>query len=135
MLASFANRNNIDKKRSCGLFEKLLIGVANVIRIDRFVTSSTFYRIIDKKLKKYKYEESQYVGSLMGAYREKEIVQKSWIEPVKMYKFENQNFFGPGDFDSYLTHMYGDYLKVPPYEQIVEKNILNCWTSQITRSN
>ena len=121
MLASFANRNNIDTKRSRGLIEKLLINVANLIRIDRFVNSSTFYQIIDKKLKKYKYEESKYVGSLMGAYREKEIVQRTWIEPLKTYKFENQEFLGPGDFDSYLTHMYGDYLKVPPYEKIIEK--------------
>lgn len=34
--------------------------------------------------------------------------------PVKEVNFEGSKAYIPGDFDSYLTHLYGDYMKVPP---------------------
>ncbi|MDY2513076.1 LicD family protein [Weissella confusa] len=121
MLASFANRSNIDDKRQRNILEQVLITIANVIRIDRFVRAATFYKIIDRKLKKYKYDDSEYVGSLMGAYREKEIVKKDWIDPLETYQFEQDFFLGPRNYDAYLTHMYGDYRQIPSDDKIIEK--------------
>ena len=35
------------------------------------------------------------------------------IFPLKRYKFEDYEFWGPNNFDSMLTRFYGDYMKLP----------------------
>lgn len=42
---------------------------------------------------------------------------KSWFVPLKRYKFENQEFYGITEFDSYLTTLYNDYMTLPPLEK------------------
>lgn len=121
MLASFSNRGNIDRRRKRNLFESLCIKLADLIKLDKYFSSRFFYNIIDKILNTQNYEKSVYVGSLMGAYREKELVKKSWLSPSKEYNFSGEKFMGPRDFDSYLKHMYGDYMKIPSQEEIIKK--------------
>ncbi len=35
----------------------------------------------------------------------------------KLYEFDGSKFYGPEDYDTVLTILYGDYMKVPPKEQ------------------
>lgn len=36
--------------------------------------------------------------------------------PLKKYLFEDYEFYGPANADSFLTQRYGDYMKLPPVE-------------------
>ena len=38
------------------------------------------------------------------------------VFPLRRYDFENESFFGPGDYDAVLQSFYGDYMKLPPEE-------------------
>ena len=35
----------------------------------------------------------------------------------KLYEFDGSMFYGPEDYDSVLTILYGDYMRIPPKEQ------------------
>lgn len=39
---------------------------------------------------------------------------KRWFLDVAEYEFEGCKFFGPKDYDEYLTFKYGDYMRMPP---------------------
>ena len=45
----------------------------------------------------------------------------STIFPLKKIKFEGEEFFAPNDPDTYLTFVYGDYMKVPKTTHIHTK--------------
>lgn len=68
---------------------------------------------VDKKAAIINYETSKYVGNLMGAYRSKEVIAKDIIGEKTRYKFENIYVNGPEKYDEYLTHIYGDWNKIP----------------------
>jgi len=42
---------------------------------------------------------------------------KSDVFPLSKLNFENKEFFVPGNYHSYLTLLYGDYMKMPPVEK------------------
>lgn len=45
------------------------------------------------------------------------IIQRSCLEDVALVSFENEFFYAMNNYDSYLTSVYGDYLKLPPFEK------------------
>ena len=42
-------------------------------------------------------------------------------------EFAGYEFYGPKDYDAYLTGMYGDYMKLPPKEQRIKHKIEAYW--------
>ncbi|WP_416995952.1 LicD family protein [Alistipes putredinis] len=44
---------------------------------------------------------------------DKETIQRTWIEKIEVYRFEDREFPGPANYDDYLKHMYGDYMSFP----------------------
>lgn len=46
-----------------------------------------------------------------------QFLKNEWFEHTKKYKFEDTEFWGLEDYDSYLKALYGDYMKIPPVEQ------------------
>lgn len=121
MLASLANYNNIDQHRSRGHLERIFISAMGLLHTETWLNKNKIYNHIDKLLKKQSYTNSNYVGSLMGAYRKKEIFSRAFIGNRSQYKFADFKVYGPKDYDGYLTHMYGNYMKLPTLEQIEEK--------------
>ena len=121
MLASLANYENIDKKRKRNIVEKILILFFKFLRPASWLNQKKIYKHIDSLLKKQSYEDSKYVGSLMGAYRQKEIFPKDYIGKRSRYKFSNFYVYGPENSHAYLTHMYGNYMEIPDSRQIEEK--------------
>ena len=53
----------------------------------------------------------------MGAYREREIQKASIWNELCDTEFENIKFSGVKDYHSYLSTLYGDYMKLPPKEK------------------
>ena len=52
-----------------------------------------------------------------GAYGKRDVAEYSIFNERKLYHFEGLELFGPGNYDSYLSHIYGDYMKLPPKEK------------------
>lgn len=74
---------------------------------------------IDTLCKYYKYEESLWVGNLLGNWGQREIVAKSVIGEPTEYMFEGAKIFGVEKYDEYLTSIYGNWRELPPVEKQV----------------
>lgn len=55
-----------------------------------------------------------YVSNLYGFWGTRETVEEQVMGTPQLYQFEDTCFYGPQDYDSYLTSLYGDYMKLPP---------------------
>ena len=84
--------------------------------VEKFVTANKEKMKIDSLLRKQKIENSEMIGTIMGAYRTREIVPKMYFGKGAYYEFCGLTLRGPELYDEYLTHMYGDYNKIPPVE-------------------
>ena len=60
------------------------------------------------------FEEGDCVVNFFGAYRFKEFVPMEFLGTPRLYEFEDTAFFGPEKADEYLTHIYGNYMELPP---------------------
>lgn len=74
---------------------------------------------IDRLCQRYDYNQSEWTGNFLGAWREREIVPRNVMGIPTEYQFENITVYGAEDFDSYLTHLYGDWRQLPPEEKRV----------------
>lgn len=63
---------------------------------------------------KYSYDESTHVACYSGAYKGKEYCLKSWFGKGREMYFEGVKVLMPDNYDAYLNHLYGDYMKLPP---------------------
>lgn len=80
-----------------------------------------------KRCSKYSFADCEWIGNLVGAWRFKEIMPKSYMGEPKLYKFENLSIYGVADADAYLTSLYGDWRKLPPKEkQVTHHDFLIC---------
>lgn len=61
----------------------------------------------------YKVNEGNRIGFILGA-GTRNTVPIEWYGEGKRYKFEDTTFVGPDNAHEYLTHIYGDYLQLPP---------------------
>ncbi len=113
MKLSFYYNDTIDKAKKRKAYEKVLIFFATTIPFKKLINPSKEKKKIDKLLMKYKFEKSNHSGTIMGAYREREIVETRLFGEPTLYSFEDTKFYGPEKYDEYLTHMYGDYMTIP----------------------
>lgn len=111
-LISLIQKDNIDMARKRSFVEKISILIGTHLPLKQFLSANKLQFKIDKLLQKQN-KHSQYAGTIMGAYRTKEVVPRAYFGNGKFYKFESQFFRGPEKYDDYLRHMYGDYWKVP----------------------
>lgn len=116
-LMSLCYKDSIDRKRKRGKAEKILLWVMERIPVEKLTTPYKQKCIIDKLLRKQKYDGAKYVGNIMGAYRTREIVPASYYGKGTLYPFEDIQLRGLDKYDEYLTHTYGDYMQLPPEEK------------------
>ncbi|MCV3327717.1 LicD family protein [Pediococcus ethanolidurans] len=115
-IISLIQKDNIDHARKRNVVEKVAIYIGTCMPLEKFFTVNKLQKRIDCLLKKQS-KESIYVGTIMGAYRTKEIVQRNYFGNGKVLEFEGKNFIVPSNYDAYLKHMYGDYMQLPSKEQ------------------
>jgi len=113
MKLSFYYNDTIDKEKKRKLYEKVLIFFATKIPFKKLINPSKEKSKIDKLLMKNSFYKSKYSGTIMGAYREREIVETRLFGKPCLYQFEDMKLYGPEKYDEYLTHIYGDYMKIP----------------------
>lgn len=68
---------------------------------------------------KFQYAKSSFVVVYSGSYTYKERIKKEWLGKGKMVKFEHLTVRVPENYDAYLSHIYGEYMKLPPKTQQV----------------
>lgn len=54
-----------------------------------------------------------------GEYFKKEYQEKSWYEDFELLPFGHLRVKVPKEYDAFLKHIYGDYMKLPPEEKRV----------------
>lgn len=70
-------------------------------------------------VRKYKMNDFEYSVLYSGAWGEKEIFPTKFFDNLIELEFENHKFYAFKEYDKHLTHMYGDYMQLPPVEKRV----------------
>ena len=47
------------------------------------------------------------------------VMPKAWFAPAQIGQFEGEDYMIPLDSDKVLTHIYGNYMQIPPKEKQV----------------
>lgn len=113
MLIAWFYIDEIDKCKNRKLHEKILIKMGKIIPTKKIININKVFLKLDKLLQKNSFEKSEYVGTIMGAYKTREIVPKSYFGKPAEYNFEDIKVTGPEKYDEYLTHIYGNYMEPP----------------------
>lgn len=74
--------------------------------------------------KKYDYNTSEYIADFVWPDGYQSIFRKEWFENTKELKFEDELFDVPDGYVEYLTHLYGNYMKLPEESERKSHNIL-----------
>lgn len=105
------------KNQKRPVHEKLLISIGKTCKLESILKNFNVEKSLDKCLKKYNYDEYEFVGNFMGAYKFKEMFPKEIYDEVEKYDFEGIKLVAPKDYDFVLKQLYGDYMKMPPLEE------------------
>jgi lipopolysaccharide cholinephosphotransferase len=83
----------------------------------RLTRPNYWLNTIEKNLTRKDFYKNTYVGNLVGAWGDKEIVPREYFGQPTLYEFKDKQFYGVEKYDDYLTCLYGDYMKLPPIEK------------------
>ena len=101
-------------------WEQIVLKMCRGLRLYKIVTVEKVYRQMDKVFRKQQVETASYIGTIMGAYKTREIVPAGYFglkeKPVYL-DFEDMKVRAPKQYEPYLTHMYGEYKNLPPEDQ------------------
>lgn len=80
------------------------------------------YRFWNRRLlnlaTKYKYDECEYVGVVTScAHTLEEYIRRDGYGTPIQVEFEGKMYNAPADTHTYLTNLYGDYMKLPPEDK------------------
>ena len=108
----FDDRVNLYKANR-PFYEKFAISILKTTHLGKNWNTCAIIQRIHKMLSKYDYDSSEYVGSLLGRYRDKEIIPKAWFNEKILVPFEDDEFHIPAAYDTILKNFYGDYMTPP----------------------
>lgn len=86
-------------------------------------TDKYLYSQFDYIMYKYDFESSELVTNPCGKYSLKNIIPKSWYGTPRYHEFGDAIYPIPSSIHEYLSHYYGEYLKVPSPE--VQSEMVN----------
>lgn len=101
-------------RTSYSIAKRTLVKLVGELKLNRLFDEKKTFENMDKSLKAYPYESSEYVLTLMGGYKLKEMFPKSVFGEGAVYDFEGLKMIGPQGYDTYLSQLYGDYMTPPP---------------------
>ena len=96
----------------------------NVLGKMVFFKSKTLIGFIDKiyQLQNNKTNNECVINLPSGYSHKKETYKKINYFPAKKLEFEGKQYNVPNNYDSVLTQLFGDYMKLPPQEQRITHN-------------
>ncbi len=74
---------------------------------------------LEKELLSSDYGLCPKTANFLGAWKDREVMEKRVFGKPVLYKFEDTEFYGPQEMDEYLTNLYGDFMTPPPPEKRV----------------
>lgn len=92
-----------------------------------FHLQSYFTGLTIRKAQKYSFNNSDKVATLVWGYGKREVISYQTATDYIKADFEEYQFNIPRDYEDYLTHVYGDYMKLPPEEERVYKHHAKAW--------
>lgn len=100
------------------LVERIIIRIAMLTRVGKWFNTRKQLDKMDRLLKKYPPEKSDYLVNFTGqtSYKFNEMFKKEVYGDGKLYGFESFSLMGPAQYDVYLKSLYGDYM-TPPREE------------------
>ncbi len=88
-------------------------------------------RRINKIGRRYSFDSSKYVGVQSGTYhQDRERNPRSVFDHTVYFPFEDTEFPAPSGYDEYLTHLFGDYMQLPPEDQRTGKHAQNIYLKE-----
>lgn len=121
MMVQLSQFNSLvnQKKENRPLTEKVIIGFANAVNIEKIISFSWAQKKYLQTIKKYSFNEA-FAGNYTGAYKLREIVPSDYFGQPVLLQFEDLKLSCPNKFREYLTAIYGaDYMQLPPEEKRV----------------
>lgn len=95
------------------LYQRVILSIIKpiykLIRID----GTKWRDRLDRELKELSKKNDSYYINYIGMQGKRELFPKEVFFPLNEYDFEDMKVKGPGDYESYLSQLYGDW-KVPP---------------------
>lgn len=83
-----------------------------------FISQKRIVRIIEWNEYRFENTHSGLYLNLYSAYSmKKEIIYDSWLSPLGTVCFEEANYPAVNNVKAYLTHLYGDYMQLPPEDK------------------
>ncbi len=76
---------------------------------------------------RYDFDSSETVGYIVTGKLDRELLPKCCFDEVVMMDFEKEKFKAPKGYTTYLSNMYGDYMKLPEKEQQESKHDFRAW--------
>lgn len=83
---------------------------------------------IQKTATKYKFDEQKYVGVMTAPVHttNEKVLKHEYVKSVDVM-FEEKYYHAPSNYDTYLTQLYGDYMKMPPIEKQRSHHVFNVY--------
>lgn len=98
-------------------YKKWALDIFRILPLFKIFGSRRISLMLEKSMKKYRIDDSKYGANLSGRYRLREIQPiERWGTPKEM-SFEGIMVKVPEQAHEFQTHMYGDYMKLPPVGQ------------------
>jgi lipopolysaccharide cholinephosphotransferase len=94
--------------------KSILLIIKSVLR---FIPKKLILKRITKMAQKYSFESSRQAGISVWGYKEREVCPRLVFDKQTELLFEGDYFKAWKDYDTYLSNVYGDYMKLPPAEE------------------
>lgn len=108
------------KKTSCMIFPVKILHY-----LIRPISSKWITNRLDSVIKKYSYDNSNYVTSYLDPYHG--LMNKEWFSKFILHKFEDSEFMVPSGYDSVLRSLYGDYMQLPPVDKQIPHHVVSTY--------
>ncbi len=86
---------------------------------EALVNTEKMIRRFDRECASLPFAGSKYAGILTGTYGLRDVIPMDWLEDPALYVFEGIQIYSFRNYDEYLTHVFGDWRKLPPKEKQV----------------
>ena len=109
-------------------FEATRTTLRKIVKLPIFIVAhlcgKNFFQARLQKLARVKsYDKNEYVGCIIwhesGA---KTIFPRKWFEGHQILLFGSESFRVPIEYEAFLEHVYGDYMKLPPLKDRVGRH-------------
>ena len=96
-----------------------------VIWIARLCGAGFWANVQNHKAQRYKFDESNYIGGVASSVGMCERMKKADYLPQVNVKFHGRSFCAPKCWDTYLTALYGDYMKLPSEKERMNHKLIS----------